>query len=111
LSLAVIYRMKVLKKENRFMRSKIVSYATELEKLAVEVSNKQMDEKLNFENLLSIRENEIFELIVSSKSNQEIADQLNISLNTVKFHIKNMYEKLQVKSRKEVLSLAQNSLK
>jgi DNA-binding CsgD family transcriptional regulator len=111
LSLAVIYRMKVLKGENRFMRNKIVSYAAELEKLVVEVSNKQKDEKLNFENLLSIRENEIFELIVSSKSNQEIANQLNISLNTVKFHIKNMYEKLQVKSRKEVLSLAKNSLK
>jgi DNA-binding CsgD family transcriptional regulator len=111
LSLAVIYRMKVLKKENRFMRSKIVSYATKLEKLAAEVSNNQMDKKLNFENLLSTRENEIFELIVSSKSNQEIASQLNISLNTVKFHIKNMYEKLQVKSRKEVLYIAKNHLK
>jgi DNA-binding CsgD family transcriptional regulator len=111
LSLAVIYRMKVLKKENRFMRHKIVTYASELEKLVAEASNKQMDEKLNFENLLSVRENEIFELIVASKSNQEIANQLNISLNTVKFHIKNIYEKLQVKSRKEVLFIAKSNLK
>jgi ATP/maltotriose-dependent transcriptional regulator MalT len=70
-----------------------------------------VDEKLNFENLLSVRENEIFELIVSSKSNQEIANQSNISLNTVKFHIKNIYEKLQVKSRKEVLHIAKIQLK
>jgi ATP/maltotriose-dependent transcriptional regulator MalT len=111
LSLAVIYRMKVLKKENRFMRHKIVTYASELKKLVEEASNKQMDEKLNFENLLSVRENEIFELIVASKSNQEIANQLNISLNTVKYHIKNMYEKLQVKSRKEVLFIAKSNLK
>ena len=111
LSLAVIYRMKVLKKENRFMRHKIVTYASELKKLVEEASNKQMDEKLNFENLLSVRESEIFELIVASKSNQEIANQLNISLNTVKFHIKNIYEKLQVKSRKEVLFIAKSNLK
>jgi DNA-binding CsgD family transcriptional regulator len=110
LSLAVIYRMRILKGENLFMRNKIVSYATELEKLVVEVSNKQKNEKLNFENLLSIRENEIFDLIVLSKSNQEISNQLSISLNTVKFHIKNMYEKLQVKSRKEVLFIAKNNL-
>ena len=93
------------------MRHKIVTYASELEKLVAEASNKQMDEKLNFENLLSVRENEIFELIVASKSNQEIANQLNISLNTVKFHIKNIYEKLQVKSRKEVLFIAKSNLK
>jgi uncharacterized membrane protein YdbT with pleckstrin-like domain len=68
LSLAVIYGMKVLKKENRFMQNKIVFYDSELKKLVVEVSNKQINEKLNFENSLSLRKNEIFELIFSCKS-------------------------------------------
>ena len=108
LALAVIYRMRILKEENEFMRSKILFYSKELEKVSEAAFNKEKDEGLKHESLLSIRENEIFLLIVGAHSNMEIADKLNISVNTVKFHIKNMYEKLHVKSRKEVLSIAIN---
>jgi DNA-binding CsgD family transcriptional regulator len=55
--------------------------------------------------IYSIREKEIFDLIIIGNSNKLIADSLNISVNTVKFHVKNIYEKLHIKSRKEAIKL------
>jgi LuxR family maltose regulon positive regulatory protein len=48
---------------------------------------------------LSERELEILHLIADGLKNQEIADQLIISLNTVLYHIKNIYSKLGVNKR------------
>ena len=36
------------------------------------------------------------------KSNQEIADYLHISVNTVKFHLSCIYQKVEVTNRKEL---------
>ncbi|WP_108803525.1 LuxR C-terminal-related transcriptional regulator [Aquimarina sp. Aq107] len=52
---------------------------------------------------LSNQENTIKELIISGKSNKEIANELFISINTVKTHISNIYSKLNISSRKELL--------
>jgi LuxR family maltose regulon positive regulatory protein len=40
-------------------------------------------------------------------SNKQIARRLNLSENTVKFHLKNLYRKLDANSRAEALSRAQ----
>ncbi len=48
---------------------------------------------------LSERELEIMTLIASGQKNKEIGEQLFISLNTVLFHIKNIYSKLGVNKR------------
>ena len=48
---------------------------------------------------LSDRELEILTLVTSGLKNQEIADQLVISLNTVLYHTKNIYSKLGVNKR------------
>lgn len=58
---------------------------------------------------LSKREKNIQRLILQGKSNKEIANELFISLSTVKTHITNIYSKLQVTNRKELLQKAQNS--
>jgi len=42
-------------------------------------------------------------LITNGKTNKEIANELHISLNTVKTHISNLYQKLNVSNRKELL--------
>lgn len=102
LSVAVLYRMKVLKDENEFMRSEIVNYSKEIEYL--KINNELVKRENSLENL-SIREKEIFDLIVLGKPNKEIANTLNVSINTVKFHIKNIYDKLHIRSRKEAISL------
>jgi len=52
---------------------------------------------------LSRQENTIKELIISGKSNKEIAAELFISINTVKTHISNIYSKLNIKNRNELL--------
>lgn len=48
---------------------------------------------------LSKRELEILTLIAAGLKNKEIAEQLFISLNTVLYHIKNIYSKLGVNKR------------
>ena len=101
LSIAVLYRMDVLIKENSFMKDEIIKYSENL----TNKSNSEEENKRRFIDDLSLREKEIFDLIVLSKTNKEIANELNISINTVKFHVKNIYEKLNIKSRKEAVLL------
>jgi len=55
---------------------------------------------------LSIREQEILELIAAGLTNQEIADKLVISPETVKKHTGNIYGKLGVRSRTEAVARA-----
>jgi RNA polymerase sigma factor (sigma-70 family) len=48
---------------------------------------------------LSEREFEVLQLIYEGKTNQQIAEQINISINTVKKHINSAYLKLDVPTR------------
>jgi len=50
---------------------------------------------------LTPREMEILALIAEGKSNKEIAAELFISVNTVKVHISNIFQKIEVSSRTE----------
>ncbi len=54
---------------------------------------------------ISKRERTILELVLNGKNNQEIADQLFISPNTVRNHIYNIYGKTQVKNRIQLKTL------
>jgi LuxR family transcriptional regulator, maltose regulon positive regulatory protein len=58
---------------------------------------------------LSHRELEILRLIADGRSNQVIADQLVLSLHTVKKHISNIFGKLGVNSRTQAVALARES--
>lgn len=55
---------------------------------------------------LSRRELDVLELIASGMSNQEIADKLFLSLNTVKTHSSNLFLKLDVKRRTQAVQRA-----
>jgi len=54
---------------------------------------------------LSKREFEVFKYLVSGLSSKSIADKISVTLPTVKFHLKNIYKKLDLKGRKGVLEL------
>jgi NarL family two-component system response regulator LiaR len=55
---------------------------------------------------LSRRELEVLQLIAQGLSNQEIADRLFVSLNTVKTHSSNLFLKLDVKRRIQAIEKA-----
>lgn len=52
--------------------------------------------------LLTNRENEVVQLISKGYTNQEIADELYITLKTVKTHVSNILSKLDVEDRTQV---------
>lgn len=71
--------------------------------LEPEVTTKMMNKMTNkggvLHDDLTNRENEILMLIAQGKSNQEIADELFITLKTVKTHVSNILSKLEVDDR------------
>jgi DNA-binding NarL/FixJ family response regulator len=54
-------------------------------------------------NDLSSREKEILECLVEGMSYKMIASSCKISIDTVRFHIRNIYEKLHVSSKSEAV--------
>jgi DNA-binding NarL/FixJ family response regulator len=65
----------------------------------------QKNKNVNYQNL-SAREQEILECLSKGYRYKEIASMLFISIETVRKHIHNMYEKLQVNSRTDALNKA-----
>lgn len=58
---------------------------------------------------LTDREEKVLRLLTQGLGNKEIAVRLDISVNTVKTHLKNVFKKLGVKSRLEVMRVALSS--
>jgi len=59
---------------------------------------------------LSKREREVAKLVLEGKSNKQIALALHITENTVEFHLKNIYSKVQVSSRTELIIKLRDSV-
>lgn len=83
--------------------------------LQIKRLKKRLDKKLRLEmlckkNNLSDREIEIVKLIIRGKSNNDIKDTLFISLQTVKKHIYNIFNKLGVKSRYQLITMINNEI-
>ncbi|MBS1918990.1 MAG: response regulator transcription factor [Bacteroidetes bacterium] len=55
---------------------------------------------------LTNRENEMLQLLSKGLLYKEISDKMSISINTVKQHIHNIYEKLHVQNRTEAINKA-----
>jgi LuxR family transcriptional regulator, maltose regulon positive regulatory protein len=59
-------------------------------------------------NTLSEQELRVLNLIVIGKSNQEIAEELFISIGTAKWHVHNVFQKLGVGNRPQAIALARD---
>lgn len=86
--------------ELRLQIRQLLDYKPEQSTLAIEKLNQALDAPL------SEREFEVLQMALSEKNNSEIAEKIFVSTNTVKFHLKNIYQKLGVSSRKEALKFA-----
>ncbi|MBK9686420.1 MAG: response regulator transcription factor [Saprospiraceae bacterium] len=69
----------------------------EQSKIKSDGNNAQIDE-------LSGRQKEVYDLIISGKTNKEIINELFIEQSTLKSHINQIYKKLNIKSRIELKS-------
>ncbi|MEQ9466092.1 MAG: tetratricopeptide repeat protein [Ekhidna sp.] len=94
-------KQKLLAEEIENLRLKINSLLGDSS--AIKLSLEELNEQLH--QPLSEREFEILNLTASDKTNQEIAEEVFVSVNTVKYHLKNIYDKLGVNNRKEALHL------
>jgi two-component system nitrate/nitrite response regulator NarL len=54
---------------------------------------------------LTRRELEVLSDLASGRTNKQIARDLGVSLNTVKFHVRNLFQKLGVNSRSQAISM------
>lgn len=75
------------------------------------IATVQPDEGVNHlgQGILTEREAKVLHLISNGLSNKDIADKLDISAETVKYHIKNLYRKFQVNNRVQVVIRAKES--
>ena len=76
----------------------IPQITTQLLKEMTGKSDSKVDEEMLFENLTKT-EKKIAELLKNGYTNTNISQELEISINTVKTHIKHIYEKLNVNDR------------
>jgi two-component system, NarL family, nitrate/nitrite response regulator NarL len=74
-------------------------------KLLKAVANRMANEDKG-EQALTERELLVLRLVASGASNQEIATKLSISVNTVKSHLKNILDKLQLENRTQAATYA-----
>lgn len=77
----------------------------EAEPVAAILSMEDKLEKVCAQYGLTPREKELTELIYNGKSNKEIAEILILSESTVKTHIYNIFRKMEVKNRVEVICI------
>jgi len=90
----------------KLSKPKIETVVVEKEVYVSRNENFVLDTLLVSQLELSKRELEILSLLAQGHSNQEIAAKLFISLSTVKTHIQNLFEKLDVKRRIQAVEKA-----
>lgn len=121
ISFALIYKVRSLRSENARYRTELRHYmdllqaSRQYEKdsnnipehngTALPDHTNDLLTEIEQKHALTEREREVLECIWNGASNQEISNKLNISVNTAKFHVSRLYNKLDVKNRSEVRML------
>jgi len=70
----------------------------------VVASFQQADAAGKKQNLLSAREQAVLDCLAQGLAYKQIGDQLGISINTIRSHLRHIYEKLHVQSRTEAVA-------
>ena len=87
----------------QFSKEVASTIVNQMKSLSSELSKKK---KSSFANRLTAREREVITWVAKGASNKEIAEQLVISENTVKNHISNILNRLQLRDRVQIVIFA-----
>lgn len=79
--------------------------STNIARMVVESFSKQK----KIQNPLTDKENMVLTKLVEGKSYKSVSKELDISIDTVKFHIKNIYLKLQVNCKEDAIDRAREN--
>ncbi len=90
---------------NKITKPKVKTIVIEKE-IRVAMENFVLNETELQQRNISKRELEVLTLMAKGLSNQEIAEQLFVSLNTIKTHSAKLFEKLDVKRRTQAIETA-----
>lgn len=115
LTYAITYRVKILHQENTKFTEEIKTHITQILELEEQLKTTKnnglqensIEDKIELianKHNLTERESDILLQIVNGLKNQQIAEKLFVSINTVKYHTRNIYEKLDVNKRTELAS-------
>jgi len=121
ISFILVYKVKAIQDENEMYRESLDRHLHELETLKkihtellknggdseTDYLRQEVIDELRSQYDLTDREMEVLRCIQQRYSNQEIAEKLCISLSTTKYHVGNLYFKLDVKNRREVQQVLQ----
>lgn len=100
-----IQRSAGLKTENRNRRRYIEALRDAFEPCGVDGPAEVREAKREQDNLTE-REKELVRLTKTGMTNREIAKLMQVSENTIKWHLKNVFEKLGVSRRSELLAIS-----
>ncbi|MFZ4861559.1 LuxR C-terminal-related transcriptional regulator [Sphingobacterium sp. Mn56C] len=110
ISFVILFNIKELERENEKYRLKLQEFIEKIRNTSVQSTDNSttngMISKKIYENLqlkygLTSREIEVLERLSLGYSNSFIAEELFISISTVKYHISNLYLKIGSKSRSQ----------
>ncbi|HEU5139590.1 MAG TPA: LuxR C-terminal-related transcriptional regulator [Bacillales bacterium] len=98
----------LLPKINRRIQLRKQTLSPQVEQFLKELTHEQLEAEIAMDPLLLAREKlsnqeyNVLKFLIDGKSNRYISDHMFITVETVKSHCKNIYKKLNLKSRKEV---------
>ena len=87
----------------------IIWHRKRMERLSLRLKTESELNRIYENYNISNREKDILHLILKGKTNKDIEDELYISVKTVKNHVYNIYQKLGVKTRLELIHRIQKS--
>ncbi|PTX59460.1 7TMR-DISM extracellular protein 2 [Kordia periserrulae] len=100
---AISYRLDILNKEHKKQISELQLLLSKNQKgTSIDSFYILLEENELSNTTLTLQEIKVLKCIHERMTNREIAEKLFVSTNTIKFHVSNIYKKLDVKSRNEV---------
>lgn len=101
-TIAIGYKGRIVARENKEMRRKLKEYTERLKEQHKGINESKATVADLLEHFkLTLREIDVLTAIAKDQTYREIAENLFVSENTVKFHARNIFAKLQVKNRQE----------